>query len=332
MERFFEFFPYDGVYPEIYFTSGSTVHQAWEEICLLRHSQQHALGTPVNTMCADTAPLIDQARSYFLTAVGAEWRAGALVYYYSLLNLAKALLGIKGQLTFQNLKGNLIQHGLNMKPQPSSDILDLVFTVHPPRNGSGDPNNVFALLYETITHETWPFSDTINVTLSQFVGYCLDVGKTLASIYQEQPRAITVESLGRCDGTNVWFEMRVPSGFEGDITKVVPLTWAITPSQTADVETKEAWFSAFHVPTFSFENMSVLRCGHRLIGREAYETVKNGLKREITNAFKGQTEVFVFDDGHRWLYVPRIELNGQKMLWHPLLSDYLLRGALVGQP
>ena len=125
MERFFEFFPYERVYPDIHFTSGSTIQQAWEEICLLRHSQQQAPGTAVNTMCADTAPLIDQARSYFLTAADAEWRSGALVYYYSLLNLAKALLGIKGQLTLQNLKQNPIQHGLSMKPQPSSDILDL---------------------------------------------------------------------------------------------------------------------------------------------------------------------------------------------------------------
>lgn len=127
----------------------------------------------------------------------------------------------------------------------------------------------------------------------------------------------------RCERVNVWFEMLVPSGFEGEITNGVPLTPIIIPVRTVDDETKAEWFSAFHVPVFSFENMSVLRFGYRPIGGEVYETVKNGLKRDITNAFKGQTEVFVFDDGHRWLYIPKIEIDGHTIPWHPLLSDYL---------
>ncbi len=30
MERFFEFLPYGRHYPDIHFTSGSTIQQAWE--------------------------------------------------------------------------------------------------------------------------------------------------------------------------------------------------------------------------------------------------------------------------------------------------------------
>ncbi len=323
MERFFEFFPYERPYPDVYFTSGRVMQQAWEEIVLLRHSQSNGSGSSGTTMRADTSPLIDQARSHFLMAVNAEWRAGALAYYYSLLNLAKAFLGIEGKLTLQNLKDIPIQHGLDLKAQPSSDILDLAFGIHPPRNRAGHPTNVFALLYEATTGEAWPFPDKIDATLRDIVGYCLDIGTALSSMYGEPPRAISVESLGRCDGTNVWFEMRVPSDFEGGIVNGVPLTPVTIPGRTVDDETKEAWFFAFHVPAFSFEKISVLRFGRRQIGGEAYETVKNSLKQDITTAFKGQTEVFVFADDHRWLYVPKIEIGGHKMPWHPLLSDYL---------
>ena len=183
---------------------------------------------------------------------------------------------------------------------------------------------MFSLLYETVTDAGWPFPDGIDVTLRQFVGYCLDIGTALSSMYGERPRAIQVESIGRCDGSNLWFEMLVPSQFESVITNGVDGAEPPISGDNAEPETEATWFEALHVPAFRFnEDIAILRWGRRPISGRRYEVVKSDLTTDITRAFKGQTEVFVFDNDHRWLYVPKIEISGHTIPWHPLLSDYL---------
>ncbi len=324
MERFFEFFPYGRVYPDIFHTSGSVVHQAWEEICLVRHRRPSPSGAPANAALSYTAPLVDQARSYFLTAVGSEWRSAGVVYYYSFLNLAKALLGIKGVLTLDHLRNTPLNHGLSAVSQSSPDLMDFEFLIHPPRNAGGEPHNVFALLYEEIAGQRWPFSSAISVTLGQITGYCVDIGTALSAMYEHNPRAIPVESLGRRDGSNVWFEMLVPSGFEAQIVGDLPLKPNVIPAQNVDTDTKSAWFTAYHIPDFAFNGDKILLQFDKVaIDGATYQQAKQNVMKQMDKAFNGKVEVLVYDDDHRWIYVQGWRHLGETLPWHPLLSDYL---------
>lgn len=326
MARFFEFIPYGSEIPDIYHISGSVVRQAWEELCLLRHTHSNIS----NSVYPETAPLVDQAKSYFGTAIEAEWRAASLVYYYSFLNLAKALLGIRGALTHDDLRKRALHHGLSTEPQSAPDLLDLTFSIHPPRSTEGAPHNVFALLYETITGGKWPFQSRCTVRVKEITGHCIDISTALSNMYGVTPQVIAVESLGRSDGNNVWLEMLVPRDFAGKIITNNKWESNVIRPESIGKETKATWFDAYGTPAFAFDkDQSVIQFETVSIHENGEEYAKSVVTDKANRAFKGKVEVPVYDDGPRWHYIEKLRLSGQELVWHPLLSDYLFAFVLA---
>ena len=120
-------------------TSQDIVQQAWAELTILRHVRRPKT----------ISPLIDQARAYFEDARPADWRTAGLLYYYSFLNLAKAVLVARRVISFKKLVQVQAYHGLAAPPQSQISLPDYRVEIHPPIVGG--KVNVFSSLYRCVT-------------------------------------------------------------------------------------------------------------------------------------------------------------------------------------
>ncbi|MGA7194681.1 MAG: YaaC family protein, partial [Anaerolineales bacterium] len=85
--------------PRLVTTTNKITEQIWQELVMLRYLKAHqSLASPKLT-----APWIDQAMTYYLDASHSNWRSAGLLYYYSFLNLAKALLAGKKRFSYRSL-------------------------------------------------------------------------------------------------------------------------------------------------------------------------------------------------------------------------------------
>ena len=100
-------------------------------------------------------PFLAQARAYYADAMTSDWRSAGLLYYYSFLNLAKALLLFRHKFNVQTLHDTALHHGLSAGPQSPNEIIDFGIKIHPD-NPSGR-RSVFAVLYHALTGYAWPF-------------------------------------------------------------------------------------------------------------------------------------------------------------------------------
>lgn len=266
-----------------------------------------------------TASWIDQARNYFLDAFQSTWRSAGLLHYYSFLNLAKAYLVWNQNFTAIALTEISLYHGLTAALQKPSELPDFEFTIHPPISGGN--RNIFSTLYEAVTHEQWPFKKTVSVKASQIMGHCLDISSELESLYNIESQIFSVQSLLRMEHSQGWFEMNV-FGHKAARLKQDLSEWNLEElsSEAIKENDKMDWFMALRRPAASFHNTVLLRSPKHSVEDDGRNPPSKQESLEHLKPFAVPMAV----ESENWLYVSKVTLNGQELIWHPLLSDYII--------
>jgi hypothetical protein len=105
---------------------------------------------------------IRQAKSFYESAEKLHYRSSALLYYYSFLNLAKALITLKEPHLVKGKTNHGIKPG-NLSDQFNQQTLKIL-----------NDNGVFSHLYKEITGEKLNNAET-RVSLVRLLGYCTDI-------------------------------------------------------------------------------------------------------------------------------------------------------------
>lgn len=109
---------------------------------------------------------IRQAKSFYDSAEELHYRSSSLLYYYSFLNLAKALVCLKKpSLLRSSSSKKKIYHGL------TTDKISPIFNE---QTISVKKEGIFPLLYEQVTEENLP--KKVNLNIVRLIGYCTDIG------------------------------------------------------------------------------------------------------------------------------------------------------------
>jgi hypothetical protein len=318
---FIEFFPLGEKHVLDLKTSTSLEVQLWQEFVMLRHS------TTTKRIAApkSIAPWIDQAKTYFLDAWNSDWRSAGLLYYYSFLNLAKAYLVAKRTFTYKFLDSTSVYHGLSADLQSPTSLSDYTIKVYP--QVVGNRHNVFSNFYHTVTKSEWPFSEEISLQLSDVAGYYPEISAELSRLFGISKGIIPVQSLLRLSGNDVWFEMIVPKAGVGQIKQAVA-PWKLEELEMSkwSESDKNDWLIAFHRTPQSLTNHLCLRSDKITSKRQ----IPSSLYKQVAVEAIQKLEEFAIPQvsesarAPHWLFVPKIKIKGAEILWHPLLSDYLI--------
>jgi hypothetical protein len=318
---FIKFIPYGDKSPRDIWTTHEREVQIWQELTMLRH-----ISGPEAIYARDaTAPYIDQAKIYFLDAAASKWRSAGLLYYYSFLNLAKAYLITNRVVTGKSIKSTNIYHGLTSAPQNNQTISNFKIEVHPPL--SNNKRNIFALFYQKLTGEQWPFNSGITVSISDIVSYCDDISHEIHSFYGIGKSNVDTLSLVRLANNNWWFEMlcynnKVPI-IQNEIGHCITNT--VNHGTMTDLD-KQDWFAAHNINNSGLQNQSLIQINKVAFDNTnqdtQYATVINNTISHFTGHVLPQPS-FNFNLNESWHFVPKITLHGTTLKWHPLLSNYL---------
>ena len=310
---FIVFLPSSRAAPPVLMTSNNIALQVWQELIVRRH-----LGASTVNIIKDVAPWIDQARTYFLDAAKSDWRSGGLLYYYSFLNAAKALLAERGIVPAASLRTTSIYHGLAANAQSIANLTEFVFQVFPARSPSGC--NVFSSFYEIVTGNKWPFAVPISIKVSDIIGFSIDISTETTMVYGIPSKFSETQSLLRIAGNQAWFEMVVSAGMASMVqSEVAPWKLTAVGADKMDQTDKSDWLASHYRTATSFSDQTLLRSDKMASG--AINTLAAEASK-IMDPFSVPT-VFASPIGDKWFFVPRIELAGQRLKWHPMLTDYL---------
>lgn len=302
-------------------TSGSLDQQLWQQLVMLRHGKrQKHMAAP-----KATAPWIDQAQTYFLDASRSNWRSGGLLYYYSFLNLAKAFLVGKRVVTYKALNETSIYHGLAADLQPISNITKFEVEVYPPTYQNR--KNVFSILCETVTGEQWPHKKKVKIKVADIAGYCHDISAELLKLFGISGKIILTQSMIRKMGENVWFEMVVPQSTSSTVKKQVP-NWKLEeiPASRLNENDKNDWLLSFRRTAVSLSNTVVLRSPKHQIDEPQKDDGFCSIALETKKHFAKYAVPTVEENSNfpQWMFIPKVNLLGSEIRWHPLLSDYFM--------
>lgn len=316
-----KFFPIGDKNARIYKTTHDVVNQVWQELVMLRHlGKNSSLAAPKSI-----ASWIDQGKTYYLDAVKCNWRTSGLLYYYSFLNLAKALLVGKRRFTYKLMNSTSSHHGLSAELQDIKNILDYKIKIYPPN--ARNCNNIFSNLYEVILKEKWPFSNSITITLNDIVGYCLEIYGELRALTSFHAATFPVQSMIRFRDNKVWFEMIVPKHFENHIEENLnTIDFQKYSINQIDDFDKQEWHHAFFRSGFDLSNITFIRTPPVMANTNDEETKEyNKITSEVLSAFYKYAyhPLAVSELAPYWLFVSDITLNNTKLHWHPIFSDYL---------
>lgn len=305
--------------PRVARTSNRLVDQLWQELVMLRHLK----GKEKVNAGKSISPWIDQAKTYFLDASHADWRSAGLLYYYSFLNLAKALLVMKRKFTYKSLNTVSIYHGLRADLQDISNLPDFKFEIFPAQQNR--KNNIFPYFYKAVTDEDWPFAAAIEVRVGDVAGYSNDIAHEINKLFKIVPQMISLQSLLRTENNTAWFEMAAPVS-QVDIIKAHFPDWDLEKVDSSQITQadKQDWLLGLHRPANSFRQLSLLR-GPKQSSENLNMSLSN-VSKEVTDYL----ETYSLPNLHEkpeaaiWDFCPNIILNSVEIRWHPLLSDYLM--------
>ncbi len=305
--------------PRIIRTTNNLADQLWQELVMLRY-----LGGKEKVNAGRSiSPWIDQAKTYFLDASRSDWRSAGLLYYYSFLNLAKALLVNKKKFTYKSLNTISIYHGLRAELQNVSNLPDFRLEIFPARQNRR--NNIFPYLYEVLTNEEWPFNTAISVDVSDIAMYCDDIALELNRLFKVETKLISLQSLLRVENNHVWFEMAIPAT-QIDIVKSHFPQWDLTRVEYSQITQtdKQDWLLALHRPANSFRQINLLR-GPKHTSDDLDKTLKS-VSEEVTKFIGNYSLPNLHEKPEMaiWDFCPNAKLNSVEVKWHPLLSDYLM--------
>ncbi len=317
---FIKFIPFGNKTPYDVRTTSRPEVQLWQEFTILRYiSGPNAIyGKLV------TAPWIDQAKTYFRSACKLDWKSAGLLYYYSFLNLAKAYIVTKRSVSGITLKSTSIYHGLSAIAQSPSRIIDFEIEIHPPiQNGK---RNIFAIFYERLFDQNWPFANTITVKLSEFIEYCDDISHELELFYGIIKKSIDAQSLLRERNNQAWFEMVVYDSQINTVTNYLTSgSYSIINFNNFSADDKTNWLIAYERTSSSLANHSLIRFNQLPLTPENRNDQYQQIRQDAINVLTGficPDPVCNLDERY-WLFIPKANTNTTDLHWHPLLSNYL---------
>ncbi len=321
---FIEFLPLGQRAPQTLQTSSDVLEQLWQQLVMTRF-----LGAQTgyaNTV-EKSATFIDQAKIYFLDALKSNWRSAGLLYYYSFLNLTKAVLVHKSKSSYEELTTASTLHGIHSAPQTIQSILDFKIKIDPP--SVGGRQNIFSHFYEAVTNSHWPHPKTITISLENVIGHCLDVAAESKELFGVKCSTAHCQSLLRVVGNEVWVDYL----FIGDSEKAVA-----TSIENCRLESipefsendKTDWLVSHGLTTQALHMAVILQGSKRqFVDDETYKKVLAETAAEATETLTPYAFPSAFEAKPPvWLFVPEIELSDKTMQWHPLLADYLFAFAL----
>ncbi len=276
------------------------------------------------------SPWIDQAKIYFLDSTHINWRSAGLLYYYSFLNLAKALLVASRKFTYKSLDTISIYHGLHSKLQDISSIIDYEIQISPltVKNGGRAIDNIFSNFYQVVTGNKWPYQNEITVKLGDVLGYCLEIAVECKKLFNIERRIIITQSLYRTVGYESWFEMAIPDS-QVHLVKSHISDWPLEileSSQLSDID-RDDWLTAYPRTAYSFDGgVYILRSPKKQFDihnkPQVRESIMNDAIQHLYTYFLHT--VYDNDPYPEWQFISDLDLDGKKIKWHPLLSDYLM--------
>ncbi len=301
-------------------TTSNELHtQIWREFRSLKY-----LKTKLNAK-QSIDYWLGQAKIYYCDGIKSNWRSACLLYYYSFLNIAKALLVGKKTFTFKELNSTSIYHGFQTKPQDINDIIDYEITVYPERGGKG--KNVFAYLYKIIIGKKWPFNTTIDITLKEILGYCSGIGKEIKDLFNIEYKLIHIQSLIRYLNNEVWYEMLIKDKDFSYLNSFINNYFTKKNINNDDVDD---WMSAFNRKDVILLENILIRSKKYKYKKDDKQIINDNLFKEILKIFKYHAiynaNVNYFHP--HWIFVPQITLNNNNLFWHPILSNYIISFAL----
>ena len=307
--------------PTVITTTNQLVPQIWQELVMIRHLKQKGIAAP-----KATGPWVDQAKTYFIDATNSDWKSAGLLYYYSFLNLAKALLVSKRQFSYRALSENPIFHGLQADLQENLSLPDYKIKVFPPQYRLH--NNVFAHLYKVITGDEWPFSSRIEISVGDIAGHSQAISLEWKKLFGIEHSLIMSRSLLRVMNKDVWFEIIVPASTSERLLTHVP-NWGlekIDNTKITDID-KSVWHSALRLPARYLMESDLLRLPQKTVNeKDDLSKIMQKVSKEALKYLENFSIPSLEDDSNSpyWFFVPNVDIGGKKIKWHPLLSDYLI--------
>lgn len=313
--------------PSVVRTSNIVINQIWQELVILRYIKNK------NNARVATGSWIDQAMTYYLDATKINWRSSGLLYYYSFLNLAKALLVSKRVFTFKSLNTKAIHHGLRSQLQDVSNLSDYLVDILPPTNNPNNPqtHNVFSHLYQVITETQWPFKKPITISLKDIMGFCNEITLECKTLFNITRKVLYIQSLFRKINDEAWFELLVHKT-QVNIMNPLIVEWGLETVKYSQLsaDDRQDWLSAYHKTSDQLANMNFLRTPKISVDESNKRNIINQVWYESAQHLEPYfvPSIHTGDQYPEWQYVPNVELSGTALKWHPLLSDYLFSFAL----
>ncbi|MGA7192939.1 MAG: hypothetical protein WBW94_04845, partial [Anaerolineales bacterium] len=201
--------------------------------------------------------------------------------------------------------------------------------IYPPssKKGGRKTKNVFSNFYEIVTGTNWPYQTAITLKPRDFIGYCNQISHETKVLFNIDRRMTLIQSLYREVQNEMWFEMAVP---KDDIDLVKPLAMA-SGFNTLEYEAltpvdKQDWLSAFHKTSQLLINLNILQTAKKQFDDTNKIEVASSLLTNAKNCLEDYAVAPIDIDATNpaWLFVPKINLVGSDIFWHPILSDYLI--------
>ena len=313
-----------GRVPTLLNTSNTFVDQVWQELVMLRYLKLKHL-----TSLKLIGPWIDQAQSYYLDSIHSNWRSSGLLYYYSFLNLSKALLVGKRKLSFKVLDTTAIHHGLQANLQDVRNIADYKIKIYPPT--SNGRKNVFSNFFGVVTSSKWPFSKVIEIKLLDVLGYCQDISQESEQLFNIPSRVVVTRSLHRELNNHMWFEFIVQNS-QVHLIKSQFSKWNLQYRPYDDLEPsdKTEWHDAFKITVQILKKFTLIRTHPISYNNQNRAEIFKSLMHEVTSNLQRHVSIPVFfeNNDQRWDLIPDINLFGKPIPWRPILSNYLMSFAL----
>jgi hypothetical protein len=236
------------------------VQQSWQEFEILQFR-----GT------GDFMPFIEQAKYYFNDAVKSHWRTGALLYYYSLMNLAKAYLIIRSRRTYAELISQKVLHALSAKTDRPSNLVDFEINVVNP--GTAGNIQLFPELYEAVTGSAWPFTSSVTLKVAEILPFCADIGDEVSRLYGIENVLGLVISLIRTSGSppqSAWFEALTDSKTATRMREIGGWKLELLNLEQLTMEDRYDWLLSVRETAASLKRQAILR-------GEVFSTEKDGI-------------------------------------------------------
>ncbi|MBT3187910.1 MAG: hypothetical protein HN736_19245 [Anaerolineae bacterium] len=246
------------------------------------------------------------------------------------MNLAKALLVSKRQFSYRALNEKSIFHGLQADLQENLPLLDYKIKVFPPQYRLH--NNVFAHLYKVITGDKWPFSGGTEISVGDIAGHSQAISSEWQKLYGVEHELLAARSLLRSTSQKIWYEVLVP---KSSSDKLIAHTenWGMERIDNAEISDtdKSEWLLALRLPARHLMDGDLVRSPVRVTDQD--NDLSKTMQKVIKDALKylGCFAIPSLDSDPGfpyWIFVPTINIAGEKLKWHPLLSGYLISFAL----